>query len=151
IPHGRLRCQELGGLGIMNGDHLTTTISGLKTLDLAFFGAKQGDRWRLYFNTAPCSPAIAIGPVLPTIGDSDGDGAYLRINATFPRGFGGQTFHFAAAWGNLSCASPGTGFTNCVTIITAPDPPFGTIDDCTIESGWFVQSPAQSSDYFNNS
>jgi hypothetical protein len=150
-PHGRLRTQKLTGSGIMGGDHLTTTVIGGDTLNLAFFGSKSGDKWKLYFNTAPCSPAIAIGPVLPTSADSDGDGSFQRINATFPTGFGGQTFRFSAVWGNGGCISPGVGFTNCITVITGPDPKYGVVDDCTIESGWVVAIPAGSSDYFNNS
>jgi hypothetical protein len=43
------------------------------------------------------------------------------------------------------------GFTNCVSIITKPDPQFGICDDGTLESGWVVQFPSGSSDYFNNS
>jgi hypothetical protein len=151
VPHGRLRAQKLLPVGIENGDHLTTTVAGGDTLNLGFFGSKSGDKWRIYFATAPCNPAVAIGPVLPTIADSDGDGSFLRINATFPSGFGGNTFRFAAVWGNGSCLSPGAGFTNCVTVITGADPVYGIVDDCTIESGWVVQFPTGSSDYFNNS
>jgi hypothetical protein len=151
IPHGRLRAQKLQSVGIENGDHLTTTVAGGDTLNLTFFGSKSGDKWRIYFAGAPCSPAVAIGPVLPTTNDSDGDGSFLRINATFPMGFANSTFRFAAVWGNGSCLSPGAGFTNCVTVITGPDPVYGIVDDCTIESGWVVGFPTGSSDYFNNS
>ena len=151
VLHGRLRCQKLTAAGIMNGDALNATIIGGDTLNLSFYGTKAGDKWRLYFATAPCSPAIALGPVLSTIPDSDGDGSFLRINATFPSGFGGQTFRFAAVWGNGACLAPGAGFTNCVTVITGPDPSYGKIDDCTMESGWVVNIPSLSSDYFNNS
>lgn len=150
-PSGRLRTQKLTAAGIMNGDHLTTVVTGGDTLNLAFFGTKSGDKFRLYFNTAPCTPAIAIGPVLGTANDGDGDGTFLRINATFPSGFGGQTFRFSAVWGNGACLAPGAGFTNCVTVITTADAQYGIIDDCTMESGWVVNIPALSSDYFNNS
>jgi hypothetical protein len=94
---------------------------------------------------------VAIGPVLSTIPDSDGDGSFLRINATWPPGFGGQTFRFAAVWGNGSCFPAGVGFTNCVTIVTAQDLPYGRVDDGTIENGMVVQVPSGASDYVNNS
>jgi len=150
-PHGRLRTQKLTAAGIMNGDHLTAVVTGGDTLNLAFFGTKAGDKLRLYFNTSPCTPAVALGPVLGAASDTDGDGSFLRINATFPNGFGGQTFRFSAVWGNGSCLAPGAGFTNCVTVITTADPTYGVIDDCTFESGWVVNIPTLSSDYFNNS
>ncbi|MFO0983509.1 MAG: hypothetical protein U1E76_17550 [Planctomycetota bacterium] len=88
--------------------------------------------------------------MLPTIPDGDGTGSYLRLNATFPSGFGGTTYRFSAVWGNPACGNPGVGFTNCVTLVTAPDRDFGVCDDGTIESGWLVQVPAGSADYFNN-
>jgi hypothetical protein len=135
----------------MDGDHLTTTLLGGNTLDLSFFGNQPGDKWRLYFATGPCNPAIAVGPLLPTIPDPDGDGSFLRISAIFPYGFDGMTFRFAAVWGNGACGtSPGVGFTNCVTVVTAVGPPFGQLDDGTVESGWTVQNPTGSSDFFNN-
>lgn len=148
-PHGRLRASNLQQ-GVGEGDKLTTTVKAGDTLNLAFFGTKSGDKLRLYFNVAPCTPAVAIGPVLPTVPDSDGDGTFLRLNATWPAGFGGQTFRFSAVWGNPACSNPGVGFTNCVTVVTAADPTFGVCDDGTIESGWVVQIPSASSDYFNN-
>ena len=148
-PHGRLRASNLQQ-GVGEGDKLTVTVKAGDTLNLAFFGTKSGDKLRLYFNVAPCTPAVAIGPVLPTIPDADGDGTFIRLNATWPAGFGGQTFRFSAVWGNPACSNPGVGFTNCVTVITAADPTFGTCDDGTIESGWVVQIPSGSSDYFNN-
>jgi hypothetical protein len=147
--HGRLRASNLTQ-GIGEGDHLTATVKSGDTLNLAFFGTKSGDKLRLYFNVAPCTPAVAIGPVLPTIPDGDGDGTFIRLNATWPSGFGGQTFRFSAVWGNPACSNPGVGFTNCVTIITGIDPSFGVCDDGTMESGWVVQIPSASSDYFNN-
>src|SRR5262249_35583604 len=110
LPHGRLRSQRLTKEGILAGDRLTTTVIGSDMLNLAFFGTKSGDKLRLYFNVAPCTPAVAIGPVLSTIPDGDGDGSFLRINALFPVGFGGQTFRFSAVWGNASYLSPGAGF-----------------------------------------
>lgn len=148
-PHGRLRASNLRQ-GIGEGDHLTTTVKGGDTLNLMFMGTKSGDKLRLYYNVAPCTPAVAIGPVLPTIPDADGDGTYLRINATWPSGFGGNTFNFSAVWGNPACSNPGVGFTNCVTVIASADPTFGTCDDGTVETGWVVQIPSASSDYFNN-
>jgi hypothetical protein len=151
LPHGRLRCQRVTYFDVEAGDHLTTTLIGGDTLNLSFFGTRSGDKWRLYFATAPCSPAVAVGPVLSTIPDSDGDGTFLRINATWPSGFGGQTFRFSAVWGNGACSAPGVGFTNCVTIVTAQDLPYGQVDDGTVEAGFVVQIPSGSSDYFNNS
>lgn len=148
-PHGRLRV-SIPQQGIGSGDKLTTSLKGGDSLNLAFFGSKSGDKWRIYFNVAPCTPAIAIGPILPTVADGDGDGSFLRLNATWPAGFGGQTFRFSAVWGNGACAAPGVGFTNCVTIITNPDPSFGICDDGTVESGWVVQIPSGSADYFSN-
>jgi hypothetical protein len=148
-PHGRLRCSNLHQ-GIGEGDRLTANVKAGDTLNLAFYGTKTGDKLRLYFNVSPCTPAVAIGPVLPTIPDPDGSGTYLRINATWPSGFGGQTFRFNAVWGNPACSNPGVGFTNCVTVITGTDPSFGIVDDGTVETGWVVQIPAGSSDYFNN-
>ena len=74
-----------------------------------------------------------------------------------PSGFAGNTFKFAAVWGNSTsnCLSPGVGFTNCVAIAIGddppPPPPFGTCDDGTVETGWVVTIPSGSSDYFNNS
>lgn len=150
-PTGRLRAQTLTSAGIMAGDHLTTIVRGGDTLNLSFFGSKAGDKWRLYFNASPCTPAVAIGPVLPTIPDADGDGSYLRINAAFPTGFAGSTIRFSAVWGNAGCFPVGHGFTNCVTIIVGPDPVWGIVDDCTIENGWVLQIPSASSDFFNNS
>ncbi|MFO0980560.1 MAG: hypothetical protein U1E76_02245 [Planctomycetota bacterium] len=148
LPHGRLRATNNTQVG--SGDHLTTRVKGGDSLQLAFYGSKSGDKLRLYFNVAPCTPAIAIGPVLPTIPDPDGDGSYIRLNATWPSGFGGQTFRFSAVWGNPACGNPGVGFTNCVTVVTGADPTFGILDDGTIENGWVVQFPAGPSDYFNN-
>lgn len=148
-PHGRLRASNLVQ-GIGEGDKLTATVKSGDTLNLAFFGSKTGDKFRLYFNVSPCTPAVAIGPVLPTIADPDGTGTYLRINATWPSGFGGQTFRFSAVWGNPACSNPGVGFTNCVTVVTSADPSFGICDDGTVETGWVVQIPSGSSDYFNN-
>lgn len=148
-PHGRMRCSNLQQ-GVGQGDHLTTTVKAGDNLNLAFYGSKSGDKLRLYFNVAPCTPAVAIGPVLPTIPDADGDGTFIRLNSTWPSGFGGQTFRFSAVWGNPACGNPGVGFTNCVTIITGLDPTFGLCDDGTIESGWVVQIPSGSSDYFSN-
>lgn len=149
-PHGRLRCSN-AVQGLSEGDHLTSTVKSGDTLNLAFYGSKTGDKFRLYFNVAPCTPAIAIGPVLPTIADGDANGGtFLRINATWPSGFGGQTFRFSAVWGNPACSNPGVGFTNCVTVITNADPSFGICDDGTVETGWVVQIPSGSSDYFNN-
>jgi hypothetical protein len=150
VPHGRLRAQKLTSSGIMGGDHLTTSVQGGDTLNIAFFGSKAGDKFRLYFNTAPCNPAVALGPVLGASTDPDSDGSFFRINAPWPTGFAGQTFRFSAVWGNGSCLAPGAGFTNCVTVITGPDPVFGVIDDCSVEQAWAVQTPSGSSDYFNN-
>jgi hypothetical protein len=147
-PHGRLRASNLIQ-GIGEGDQLTTTVKAGDTLNLLFLGTKTGDKFRLYFNVAPCTPAVAIGPVLPTIPDPDGSGTYLRINATWPSGFGGNTFNFSAVWGNPACSNPGVGFTNCVTVIVSADPTFGVCDDGTVETGWVVQIPSQASDYFN--
>lgn len=148
-PHGRLRCSnKVQGIG--EGDRLTTRVKAGDTLNLAFYGSKSGDKWKLYFNVAPCTPAIGVGGILPTIADPDGSGSYLRINATWPSGFGGQTFRFSAVWGNGACASPGVGFTNCITVVTSADPTFGVCDDGTVETGWVVQIPSGSSDYFNN-
>ncbi|MFO0980646.1 MAG: hypothetical protein U1E76_02685 [Planctomycetota bacterium] len=149
LPHGRLRASNLKQ-GIGEGDRLTAEIRGGDTLNLAFFGTKTGDKFRLYFNVAPCAPAVAIGPLLPTLPDPDGDGTFIRLNATWPTGYGGNTFRFSALWGNGACASPGVGFTNCVTVITLPDPTFGICDDGTIESGWVVSVPSGPSDLFNN-
>jgi hypothetical protein len=149
LPHGAFRASNLKQ-GIGEGDKHTTSIKAGDTLNLAFYGTKAGDKWRIYFNVAPCTPAVAIGPVLGTLADPDGTGSFLRLNATWPAGFGGQTFRFSAVWGNPACSNPGVGFTNCVTIITLPDPTFGVCDDGTIESGWVVQIPSGSSDYFNN-
>ena len=148
-PHGRLRASNMVQ-GIGEGDKLTTTVKAGDTLNLLFLGTKSGDKLRLYFNVAPCTPAVAIGPVLPTLADPDGSGSFIRINATWPSGFGGQTFRFSAVWGNPACSNPGVGFTNCVTIITSADPSFGICDDGTVETGWVVQIPSGSSDYFNN-
>ncbi|MFO0982378.1 MAG: hypothetical protein U1E76_11685 [Planctomycetota bacterium] len=148
LPHGRLRTTNRTQVG--SGDYLSTAVRGGDTLQLAFYGSKSGDKLRLYFNVAPCTPAVAIGPVLPTIPDPDGDGTFIRLNATWPSGFGGQTFRFSAVWGNPACSAPGVGFTNCVTVVTLADLPFGNCDDGTIESGWVVQIPSGPSDYFNN-
>ncbi|MFO0981964.1 MAG: hypothetical protein U1E76_09515 [Planctomycetota bacterium] len=147
-PHGRLRVASNTQVG--SGDHLTTKVRPGAALQLAFLGTSSGDRVRLYYDLAPCLPVVAIGPVLPAIPDRDGDGSYLRWNATWPSGFGGQTLRFSAAWGNAACSNPGAGFTNCVTVVTYPDPTFGVLDDGTIENGWVNGFPAGPSDYFNN-
>jgi hypothetical protein len=149
-PHGRLRVSQLVQ-GVGEGDRITATVRAGDTVNLAFFGPKFGDELRFYVSPAPCTPALSVGPLLSTLGDPDGTGSYLRLNATWPTGAGGQTLQFSAAWGNRSCARPGVGFTNCITIITKPDPQFGICDDGTVDGGWSVQIPSGSSDYFNNS
>ena len=118
-------------------------------LDVAFYGTHKGDLWKIYYALPDCTAVRGIS-VLPSLPDPDSDGSYMRVNFTWPIGFGGQTFRFTAAWGNPSCNPPGAGFTNCITIISAPDPKYGSCDDGTIESGWLVQAPAGSSDYFSN-
>lgn len=152
IPHGRLRVDNEGTLGIGNGDDLTVVAKGGTALKFAFFGSKSGDIWQFWYNLPGCLPVLPIGPYLPTVADGDGDGSYLRIGATWPSGFGGLTFQFSAVWGNPGCLAPGAGFTNCITVITLPDPPSGVItcDDGTYESGWVVSIPAGPSDYFDN-
>lgn len=154
-PHGRLRVGIDNALSSASGDpgsgdHLTQQVSPGDMIGIAFFGSKSGDKWRLYFNAAPCTPAVGIGPVLPTIADGDGAGSYMRLSAPWPAGYGGQTFRFSAVWGNPACGNPGVGFTNCITVITPPEPAFGVCDDGTIEAGFAVQIPAGSSDYLNN-
>jgi hypothetical protein len=164
-PHGRLRVSNPTQL-IGSGDRLSLTIRAGDPIQLAFFGPQIGDMARLYCtlaptnpvipreadrNLAPCIPAVHLGPVLTTTPDPDGSGSYLRVDATWPAGYGGRAFQFRAAWGNPACSNPGVGFTNCVTVIAKPDPEFGICDDGTVETGWVVQIPSGSSDYFNNS
>jgi hypothetical protein len=146
-PHGRLRGSNATALPSI--DRLKINIRAGDILVLKFFGTKAGDKWRLYFAPSDCNPAIAIGPVLPTIGDGFG-GSTLTVTATWPAGFGGNTFYFTAVWGNPACTTPGVGFTNCICVCVAPDPTFGIADDCTVETGWVVAIPAGPSDYFNN-
>ncbi|MFO0981962.1 MAG: hypothetical protein U1E76_09505 [Planctomycetota bacterium] len=147
-PHGRLRISNNSQVGA--GDRLSTKVRGGDSLQLAFYGAKVGDQLRLFYDLPPCTPVSALGPVLPTIPDPDGDGSYLRLNAIWPSGFGNSTLRFSAAWGNPACDHPGAGFTNCVTVITGTDPRFGIVDDGTIESGWVVRIPAGAFNYMNN-
>lgn len=169
--HGRLRAQTIGSAGggtsVTQGDKLACTVAAGDTLNLGFFGTKPGasDKisFRFYFAgvgpVPPCSPSTALGPVLPAISDGDADnrGVFFRVNAPFPSGFAGNTFKFAAVWGNnpSTCLSPGVGFTNCVAIAIGddppPPPPFGRCDDGTVETGWVVTIPTLTSDYFNNS
>jgi hypothetical protein len=170
LPHGRLRCQTIGSAGggtsVTQGDKLACTVRATDTLNMAFFGTKPGSSdkisFKFYFaglGGPGCSPSTGLGPVLPAIsdGDSDNRGVFLRINAPFPSGFAGNTFKFAAVWGNnpSTCLSPGVGFTNCVSIAIGddppPPPPFGQCDDGTVETGWVVTIPSLTSDYFNNS
>jgi hypothetical protein len=150
LPNGRLRVSGLPSTEVGAGDHLTTTVSADSSVMLSFFGNQSGDQLRIMANASDCGTVTAIGPVLSALPDPDGDGSYLRLTAVWPRGYGGSTFQFSALWGNNSCPLPGVGFTNCVTVIVAPDPIFGILDDGTIENGWVVQIPSGSSDYFNN-
>ncbi|MFO0980851.1 MAG: hypothetical protein U1E76_03715 [Planctomycetota bacterium] len=101
-PHGRLRGSNLRR-GVGEGDHLTLQIRGGQTLDLAFFGNHPGDVLRLYYCAAPCVPAIAIGPVLLTIPQADGDGSHVRVNATWPSGHGRRRSS-SAPCGAMPCA-----------------------------------------------
>ncbi|MFO0985026.1 MAG: hypothetical protein U1E76_25405 [Planctomycetota bacterium] len=86
-PHGRLRASRVHQ-GVGEGDQLTVELRAGERLDLAFFGSRAGDKLRLYFGSAACVPSIPIGPVLTSLADPDGDGSYLRLNATWPAGFG---------------------------------------------------------------
>jgi hypothetical protein len=147
LPNGRLR---VSSRDVGSGDHLTTTVGAGDALTLAFFGNQSGDEFRIVCNDVNCSRVLFEGGRLFALADGDGDGSYLRLNASWPLGHGGSTFQFSAVWGNDACLDPGVGFTNCVTIISKPDPVFGVCDDGTIESGWVAQVPAGSSDYFNN-
>ena len=86
--------------------------------------------------------------------DSDGDGrddcSYTRVSATWPFGFGGNAFHLVAVTG---CPGiPGSiRVSNVTTLHTLDDLPvdWGTFDDGTFESGWVVQFPSGSSDFFS--
>jgi hypothetical protein len=150
LLHGRLRASGLPSSEVGAGDHLTTTaLAGLPVM-LSFFGNQIDDRLRMFASAPDCGPGTPVGPVLSALPEPDGDGSYLRVKFDWPYGHGGSTFQFSALWGNNACPSPGVGFTNCVTVITLPDPIFGIRDDGTIESGWVVQVPTGSSDYFND-
>src|SRR5262249_55273972 len=147
LPHGRLRVSGLPSTEVGAGDHLTTTVAANRPVMLSFFGNQSGDKLRIVATSSSCGPGVAIGPVLSALTDEDGDGSYLRVKADWPFGFGGITFQFSALWGNDACPLPGVGFTNCVTVISKPDPVFGVCDDGTIENGWLVNIPSLSSDY----
>jgi hypothetical protein len=149
-PHGRLRIQGEPSVQVGAGDHLTTTVRGGDPITLAFFGNHSGDQFRIVMSAPGCGGGAIMGPVLSALDDADGDGSFLRVPGTWPFGHGSSTFQFSAVWGNDACSEPGAGFTNCVTVISLPDPIFGICDDGTIESAWILYSPTGSSDYFNN-
>lgn len=158
IPNGRLRVS--GGNNPGSGDHLTLTVASGDPLNISFFGNAPGDKLLLYLMTpGTCIPITPIGPVLNTQYDDNGggpdDGSFQRVQTNWPVCSGaGITATFSAVWGNAACGdfSAGAGFTNCITIITIPDPPvtYPFVDDGTIESAWIVQFPSGPSDYFNN-
>jgi hypothetical protein len=132
-----------------DGDQHGVAVIPGQMLDLVFFGAHAGDLLRFY--GAPgyynCSGLSALGPVLKTVPDPDGDGSYLRLRLPWPGGVDSLTL--AAVWGNPSCANPGVGLTNCISVSTITHGDLAWCDDGTIESGWVVQVPSGSSDYFN--
>jgi hypothetical protein len=149
LAHGRLRIAGWPSAEVGAGDHLMTIVAGDLHITLSFFGNQTGDKLRIFASAPNCGRGTPIGPVLSALPDPDGDGSYLRVTADWPLGYSGSTFQFSALWGNEACPAPGTGFSNCVTVITPPEV-FGIRDDGTIEYGWVVQIPSGSSDYFNN-
>jgi hypothetical protein len=105
---------------------------------------------RLFLASAACVPIAPIGPVLSALPDPDGDGSYLRLHAQWPDAcIPAGTYVLTAVWGNMACDTPTAGFTNCISI-NDRHWEWGVGDDGTLESGWVVQFPAGSSDYFNN-
>jgi hypothetical protein len=144
---GRLRVS--GHLDDETGDKFTIQVSPGEDAQLALFTPHANDKWMLYVaSSAPgCVPLARIGGVVPVNADPDGDGGYLRTGIKWPFGFGGQTFKFTAAYGDT--VKGGHGFTNCVTIITRPELPFGVWDDGRIDDAWFISLPSGPSDFFS--
>ena len=104
--------------------------------------------WQLFvcFGGIPFAPAGGILPALPCPRGWNS----LRVNTTWPRGFGNLTLCFTAFTGQAG--TPGSlQQSNVITIYSLPDPniEWGVLDDGSIESAWVVQFPAGSSDYFS--
>lgn len=152
---GRLRVDGESNPGLHGdtgiGDHLLAIVKEAANLLIGIFCPHKEDKVRLAFAVPPCTAAIFVGPVLPTIPDGDGDGAYLRISTTWPSGFGGITVNFSAVFGDTTVG--GHGFTNCITIISKPTPGGGactnSYDDGSVEVVWKVTTPNGTSDYFS--
>ncbi|MFO0982965.1 MAG: hypothetical protein U1E76_14755 [Planctomycetota bacterium] len=142
---GRLRLAS--DLQDRTGDRLALTVAPGKDIQLAMFAPHSIDKWMLFLADAACVPAIRVGGVLPVTADPDGDGGYLRVGIRWPIGFGGQTFHLAAAYGDANAGAH--GFTNCVTIVADNELPFGRWDDGGIDAAWFISLPSGPSDYFS--
>jgi hypothetical protein len=142
-----------------SGDFIRSTTRAGNDFGLAVFtsdyGNAQGTLWLLFLSFLG-TPIKKVGPVVPTLpvddplGGSTRDYRFVRVGDVWPTGAGGITVNFV-----LYAGAPGvTGsvkLSNEVTVhsLTDPNVSWGVWDDGTYESGWVVQFPTQSSDYFN--
>jgi hypothetical protein len=165
IPNGSSTADDVAPLlrvtnnnSDLTGDAERTTTRAGNDFGLAVFtsdyGNAQGTLWLLFLSFLG-TPIKKVGPVLPTLpadetGGDSRDYRFIRVGDVWPTGAGGITVNFV-----LYAGAPGvTGsvrLSNEVTVQSLADPNvnWGVWDDGTYESGWVVQFPTQSSDYFN--
>lgn len=137
--------------GDLTGDFNTVRVIASDDFGLyiaaADFGNPAGTLWLLFISFLG-APILPVGPVLPTLPGSPGS-RFIRIASSWPFGAGGITINFVAITG--APGVPGSvGITNEVTVSSLADPnvSWGANDDGSYETGWVVQIPSASSDYF---
>ncbi|MEW6741800.1 MAG: hypothetical protein AB1486_03490 [Planctomycetota bacterium] len=117
-------------------------------LGVVYHTSCSGALWQLWESFLGV-PVRRLSQTLFTL--PSGGGGYLRAGDFWPAGFGGLTLNFAAI-GGVPGVQGSVHVSNEVTLQTLPDAPgnWGVRDDGTIETGWVVSAPSQTSDYFSN-
>jgi hypothetical protein len=138
----------------LTGDFVKIRVIAGDEMGIAFFmpefggGGGPSSHAFLLFISFLGAPIFPVGGVLPANNDA-GNYRWIRIGTTWPTGAGGITVNFVAASGKTGHIGS-VGISNEITLSSLDDPnnSFGAWDDCSYESGWVVQIPALSSDYF---
>jgi hypothetical protein len=136
----------------LTGDFLKIRVLAGDDMGIAFympeFAAGTGQHLFLLFISFLGAPILPVGGLIPANLDG-GTYRYQRLGIPWPTGAGGITVNFVAASGRNG-ALGSVGISNEITISSLDDPnnAFGSWDDCSYETGWVVQIPSLTSDYF---
>jgi hypothetical protein len=138
----------------LTGDFTKIRVIAGDQMGVAFFmnefggGGSGTSHAFLLFISFLGAPILPVGSPIFVFNDA-GSWRYVRAGIAWPTGAGGITVNFVAASGKVGHIGS-VGISNEITISSLDDPnnSFGFWDDCSYETGWVVQIPSLTSDYF---